>query len=374
MQGCGRLFALRHVNCFLQVPGKQLSCNQAINITRRYAMKTDSVIKLICVFFSLALVLAAPGPAAATTEILEMRLSGSENDAEESSLGAILLNGVTLDIGGGYRKIGMRFTNITIPKNAPITRAYIEFTTKSQDSATTTFKIEGQASDNAGSFADSGFNISVRPTYTTDVDWLVNYPWLTENEVHQTADITAIVQKIVDRSGWASGNAMVFILSNDDTVYRKAYTYDSDPNKAPKLHIEYAVNVIDVRVSASTDDINQSSIPPNTITNGNDVLLSYSSYTYSGFRFQNVNIPQGAVINSASLKFVAKADYAATTGYMRLQGEKRLNAPTFSTSTTSNDSLYKRMYGSTTAVPKTTYVQWANTAAWTTGTETPPRT
>jgi hypothetical protein len=106
---------------------------------------------------------------------------------------------------------------------------------------------------------------------------------------------------------------------------------------------------------------------PYAVTNGDNVVLS-GSYVYSGFRFQNVNVPQGAVINYACLKFVAKANYAATTGYMRLQGEKRLNAPTFSTTGSSNDSVYKRTTG-TTAVPKTTYMQWSNNAAWTAGTE-----
>lgn len=323
----------------------------------------------ISFFLAVATVLVfAPAPVSAVTQTFEIQVSASENDAEEDSLGAVNLTDTTLDLGGLYRKVGWRFANITLQKNAPITRAYIEFTTAGQDSANTTFSIEAVAQDNPAVFTTGTFNISTRPVYSQAVDWVMNYAWLTTDEVHQSADITALVQKLVDRSGWASGNAMAFVISNGEDVFRKAKSWNADPAKAPKLHIEYAVNVVDVRVSASTDDVHQASLNPYAVTNGDNVVLS-GSYVYSGFRFQNVDIPQGAVINYACFKFVAKANYAATTGYMRLQGEKRLNAPTFSTTATSNDSVYKRTSGATPVVPKTTYMQWSNNGAWTAGTE-----
>ena len=313
------------------------------------------------------LLATAATPAAAITQIFEVQVNAGENDAEEDSAGVANLTEATLDLGGLYRKVGLRFANITLVKNAPITRAYIEFTTAGQDSANTTFSIEAVAQDNPGVFTTGIFNIATRPVYSQAVDWAMNYAWVTTDEVHQSADITALVQKLVNRSGWVSGNAMAFVISNGEDVFRKAKSWNADPAKAPKLHIEYAVNVVDVRVSSATDDVHQSSLTPYAITNGDNVVLS-ASYVYSGFRFQNVNIPQGAVINYACLKFVAKNTYAATTGYMRLQGEKRLNPPTFSTVVGNTDSLYKRTSG-TPIVPKTTYAQWSNNGAWTAGTE-----
>jgi hypothetical protein len=243
-----------------------------------------------------ALLLTAPAPASAVTQIFEVTLTGSENDAEEDSAGVVNLTEATLDLGGLYRKVGLRFANITLVKNAPITRAYIEFATAGQDSANTTFSIEAVAQDNPGVFTTGIFNISTRPVYSQAVDWVMNYAWLTTDEVHQSADITALVQKLVNRSGWASGNAMAFVISSGEDVFRKAKSWNADPTKAPKLHIEYAVNVVDVRVSAATDDVHQASLNPYAITNGDNVVLG-GSYVYSGFRFQNVNIPQGAVIN-----------------------------------------------------------------------------
>ena len=331
-------------------------------------MKHPLMMKIAFFLAVTSMLVFAPAPVSAVTQIFEVQVSASESDAEEDSAGAVNLTDATLDLGGLYRKVALRFANITLQKNAPITRAYIEFTTAAQDSTNTTFSIEAVAQDNPAVFTTGTFNVSTRPVYSQAVDWVMNYAWLTTDEVHQSADITALVQKLVDRSGWASGNAMAFVISNGEDVFRKAKSWNADPAKAPKLHIEYAVNVVDVRVSASTDDVHQSTAAAAyTVTNGDYVILAASGY-YSGFRFQNVNIPQGAVINYACLKFVAKNTYAATTGYMRLQGEKRLDPPTFSTVGSSSDSVYKRTSG-TPVVPKTTYVQWSNNGVWTAGIE-----
>jgi len=268
-------------------------------------MKHPLMIKIALFLAATSMLVFAPAPASAVTQIFEVQVNASENDAEEHGDGDVTLTSTDLDLGGLYRKVGLRFANVTIQKNAPITRAYIEFTTAGQDSSSTTFTMEAVAQDNPAAFTTGDFNISVRPVYSQSVDWVMNYGWLTTDEVHQSADITVLVQKLVNRSGWASGNAMAFVISGGEDVFRKAKSWDANPSKAPKLHIEYAVNVVDVRVSASTDDINQSSIAAAyTVTNGDNVILC-GSYLYSGFRFQNVDIPQGAVINYACLKFVA---------------------------------------------------------------------
>jgi hypothetical protein len=42
---------------------------------------------------------------------------------------------------------------------------------------------------------------------------------------------------VTDRGGWASGNAMAFILTGSG--HRTAVAYDGDPAKAPVLHVEF---------------------------------------------------------------------------------------------------------------------------------------
>jgi hypothetical protein len=53
----------------------------------------------------------------------------------------------------------------------------------------------------------------------------------------RTPDITSIVQEIVKRPGWSSGNALVIIITG--TGERVAESYDGDQAAAPLLHVVY---------------------------------------------------------------------------------------------------------------------------------------
>ncbi|MFO7708365.1 MAG: PilC/PilY family type IV pilus protein [Desulfobacterales bacterium] len=315
--------------------------------------------------------LCVPSPADAVERTFEVRLTGSANDAKEGPLGIMDLNESVLEIGGLYRRIGLRFTGVDIPKNAGITRAYIEFTVAGSDSSNTTLTIEAQAADNPVEFTATLMDIRNRVTYADSVDWYVNYPWQTEDAVHQSAEIKDLVQKIVNRSGWAAGNAMVFVITNGEEIYRRAKSWDLDPNKAPKLHIEYTANIIEVPIIASSDDIYQYYYSSTTggypIYNSHTFQMAGSVYNYPALRFQNVDIPQGAVINYACFRFTAKQDRAAETGYFRIFGEKRLNPPTFATggSATNPDFPYRRRNYSPPA-KTTNYATWSGFPAWVT--------
>ena len=120
-------------------------------------MKHPLMIK-IAFFLAVATgLLFAPAPVLAVTQTFEIQVSASESDAEEDSLGAVNLTDTTLDLGGLYRKVGLRFANITLQKNAPITRAYIEFSTAGQDSANTTFCHRGGGPGQPGGLHDRDF-------------------------------------------------------------------------------------------------------------------------------------------------------------------------------------------------------------------------
>jgi hypothetical protein len=67
-------------------------------------------------------------------------------------------------------------------------------------------------------------------------------PWTTTGDAgpdQQTPNLATIIQEIVDRPGWASGNAMVVIVNG--TGVRSAESYDGDvPAAAPLLHVSYS--------------------------------------------------------------------------------------------------------------------------------------
>ncbi len=98
------------------------------------------------------------------------------------------------------------------------------------------------------------------------------------------------------------------------------------------------------------------------------MLIGSDPYTYPALRFQNVDIPEGATINYAALKFTASQDRPAEPGYIRIIGERRLNPPTFTTANTiNNPSVYYRR-NTTAVVPLTSsYVSWSGHPDWVTG-------
>ena len=54
-----------------------------------------------------------------------------------------------------------------------------------------------------------------------------------------TSDLTSLVQEIVDRATWSSGNAMAFIIAGSGQ--RTAISVDLNSDHEPRLVITYAL-------------------------------------------------------------------------------------------------------------------------------------
>ncbi len=178
-----------------------------------------------------------------TPMVLETRVSSSSDDAEESvSSGSMYRTSSDLelvDAGSTPQLVGMRFTGLTIPQGATITAAYIQFTVDETDSGTTSLTIRGQDADDAASFSSSSYDISSRATTSASASWSPP-AWNTVGEAgsdQRTPDLSAIIQEIVDRGGWSSGNDLAIIVSG--TGERTAESYNGSSSKAPLLHVEY---------------------------------------------------------------------------------------------------------------------------------------
>lgn len=183
----------------------------------------------------------------AITATISSAISSSSDDAQQiKSNGSMMLTNDDIEVGdpGGTTDswLGLRFNNLAIPPGATILNAYLQFQTDNSPANTTSsdMTIWGQATDNATTFTNSTNNISTRSRTTSSVSNWSSPQWTTANERgpnQQTPNLAAIVQEIVDRNGWASGNSMAFIL--DGTGEREAESYDGNSNGAAGLIIEY---------------------------------------------------------------------------------------------------------------------------------------
>jgi len=107
--------------------------------------------------------------------------------------------------------IAMRWTNVTIPIGVTIINATIQFHVDSVDpNDPIILRFKGHDHDNSPVFTAANFDISSRTNTTAFVDW--NIPdWVDvsdEGPAQETPNLASIVQEIIDRPGWVSGNAM----------------------------------------------------------------------------------------------------------------------------------------------------------------------
>ncbi|HIQ14773.1 MAG TPA: hypothetical protein EYH38_04260, partial [Leucothrix sp.] len=183
---------------------------------------------------------------------VDKRIIHSSDDAEQAvSGGRMLLKDANLHIGYDNeeffapQRTGLRFHNLDIPQGATITKAYIQFTVKEVNEKTNSaisLNILGEASSDAMRFGDST-RIHTRTLGSTKIAWEPPV-WrnVGDQGVNQrTPDLSVIVQKIIDRSGWDDNNGMAFIIEGvvGDTGSRVATSYDDNPSSAPRLHVEY---------------------------------------------------------------------------------------------------------------------------------------
>ena len=197
----------------------------------------------------------APTFVKASPATVEVRVSASNDDAEEANNGSVNLTSSDLELvtdTQGIQTVGIRFADLNVPPQATITAAYIQFQVDETDSGVAPMTIAGQADDDAAAFTSNNRNISDRITTSTTVSWSPP-DWNTIGQSgidQQTPDLTAIVQEIINKPGWAYGNAMVFIITGSGT--RTAESYNGMPEASPLLHIEYTGGIFPTETPSPT--------------------------------------------------------------------------------------------------------------------------
>jgi len=171
------------------------------------------------------------------------QIKQKNDDAEQRlSNGSVELNSTDLELprdGKREQFIGLRFQNLAIPKDSVITSASIEFEIDEYKTGNTSMDIWGEANDSPVSFTTKNSNISNRARTSARVPW-VNPPEPGKNAKLYSPDLTPIVQEIVKRAGWVSGNSMAFLIRHASGNKRRTVeSFDGEPSNAPTLIVEY---------------------------------------------------------------------------------------------------------------------------------------
>lgn len=147
---------------------------------------------------------------------------------------------------------GVRFPDIDIPRNAQITKAYIQLTASYSESDLAgrswapvlsrplTIEIRVEDTTNPKEYKSSYRNLRNKTWSNEQVEWDVPV-FSARYAKYNTPNLTELVQKIVSKGSWSKGKAMSFLFKRSSgTGLRYAYSRrPSDDYLRPRLFIEY---------------------------------------------------------------------------------------------------------------------------------------
>ncbi len=285
-------------------------------------------------FLTMSLTLLAFWAAAFAQGQLELRVTSSSDDAEEFALettvgpaGSVYLDSSDLELtedAGTTQLVGLRFAEAEIPPGATITSAYLQFTVDEPSDAATGLELWGEASDDAATFQAVGQDLSRRPLTTATASWEVAaWPSAGEaGEAQRSPDLSAVLQEIVNRPGWQTGNALVLFIGG--TGKRVAEAYDGSPAQAPLLMVTFEGGGSEAAIpEPATPETEPSAVTPQPQTPAEtpdkaEAPSATGVQPGEGARVQQVRYTLSPVGNSGLRGSLLIADYSGDTVILTL--------------------------------------------------------
>lgn len=169
-----------------------------------------------------------------------IQINSGINDAIQLTNGTINRTSTSLYTNATTAGIGLQFNGINIPKNAVILEAYLELNAASTSTTTGAhYNIFAESSDSVSSILTNTGYILNRPRTTSETTWNDMTSW-TANQSYQSPNINNVIQEIINRENWNSGNNAMIIMTGSHVV-RQFKSYNNAAAQAPKLIIKYAV-------------------------------------------------------------------------------------------------------------------------------------
>jgi hypothetical protein len=263
---------------------------------------------------------------------------------------------------------GLRFQDICVPQGATIDSAYILMFSHEAKTADDIANITIAAEDtgNAETFTEDAL-IDSRTLTSNQLRWIVDEEWGLWTP-HRTPDIKDVVQEVINRNDWTTGNSIAFIMLGEDqgpSTVENAREFESfeniadpedggdgqnHPERVPQLIIHYSVKSAELEIpivstgvitddgvtfEASSDDAEQENDEIDALYD-DDIDAGWEgdpedfNILTCGLRFQNLCIPKGAVIDSAFIEvFSHEAKTADDVANLTIAAEATDDAETF---------------------------------------------
>jgi len=176
------------------------------------------------------------------TESLEARVAHSSDDAEQTPSGRIELTSSALNLTqvfGQELRVGVRFSNLSIPAGATIESARLQFKVDEPSKGRTVLVIRAERQD-SGAFSSNNGDLTRRNLTDEAVRWAVRH-WRSvghRGAAQTSPELRAVVQEAVDAG---STQALTFIVTGSGD--RVAQSYDRHPGNGAQLYLTYSGGV-----------------------------------------------------------------------------------------------------------------------------------
>jgi|SaaInlLV_10m_DNA_2_1039722.scaffolds.fasta_scaffold00542_4 hypothetical protein len=192
--------------------------------------------------------------------------------------------------GGGSYTIGVRFQSVTIPNAATILTATITGTSEDNSGSNTLrTKVWGIDEDDTGIMTSDPTG---RTKTTASADWDVANPG-SGGPTFTSPSLVSIVQEIVDRGGWSSGNSMGFIIDDDSSDTSGAVlefqSHDDIPGDSLYLTVTYSASSESSSISSSASSSESASLSTSNSPSSSESSSASSSLSESSSESSSVS-------------------------------------------------------------------------------------
>lgn len=172
---------------------------------------------------------------------LDLKPLATADDGSRSDAGVWSGTAVLVGVSGGIvRHSWFRFPAATIPQGATINVAHIILTAVNETGTNVASVIAGVDEDDHAAPTDDATWVTDHGIHTTaTVQW--DFANIASGTI-QTPSLVAIIQEIVNRAGWASGNDIGIHIDDDGTAAANFQTFEdfgAAGTGEAILHIEY---------------------------------------------------------------------------------------------------------------------------------------
>ncbi len=212
-----------------------------------------------------------------------------------------------------------RFTGVNIPGDATINSAKITLTGGANDAVSVNSKLSGIAEDNTANFSSDPTG---RSKTTANVSW--NFAsGVSLDTAYDSPSLVAIIQEIIQRGGWSSGNSIGFIHEDNGSTADHIldfYGYDGSSTKCALLVIDWSSSTststttttsTSTSTSTTTTSTTTTTLPPEPVLHGLKVFKPNAPSTLE---------PKNFFLNSKYKMLKIHQQGAFTSTYIRSVG------------------------------------------------------